>query len=216
MKQSKIFTKMKTGRITVTMSEIFMYTEQKCNVELCCSFQSFGLESLARLSVVCPSSHLIASHTRRRRYSSDEPLQVTTHPCKWPGRLLHWSKLIYLVLCLAFYIHSFFDSLFVNCSAEYLKHSFNVVGVTNLRALLAREKDEDTPRLSILLCEAFVATYMSLIVYALATCDSLILYRLAGQKFTNQTWAMLFGGGVKKLLKVATSNNSGTQVNLTC
>jgi hypothetical protein len=52
---------------------------------------------------------------------------------------------------------------------------------------------------------------MSLIVYALATCDSLILYRLAGQKFTNQTWAMLFGGGVKKLLKVAASNNSGTQ-----
>lgn len=132
------------------------------------NFQSFGLESLARLSVVCPSSHLIAGHTRRRRYSSDEPLQVTTHPCKWPG-------------------------------------------VTNLRALLAREKDEDTPRLSILLCEAFVATYMSLIVYALATCDSLILYRLAGQKFTNQTWAMLFGGGVKKLLKVAASSNSGTQ-----
>jgi len=97
-----------------------------------------------------------------------------------------------------------------------LKHSCNVVGVTNLRALLAREKDEDTPRLSILLCEAFVATYMSLIVYALATCDSLILYRLAGQKFTNQTWAMLFGGGVKKLLKVAASNNSGTQVSLKC
>lgn len=132
------------------------------------SVQSFGLESLARLSVVCPSSHLIAGHTRRRRYSSDEPLQVTTHPCKWPG-------------------------------------------VTNLRALLAREKDEDTPRLSTLLCEAFVATYMSLIVYALATCDSLILYRLAGQKFTNQTWAMLFGGGVKKLLKVAASSSSGAQ-----
>jgi hypothetical protein len=88
----------------------------------------------------------------------------------------------------------------------------NVLGVTNLRALLAREKDEDTPRLSVLLCEAFVATYMSLIVYALATCDSLILYRLAGQKFNNQTWAMLFGGGVKKLLKVAASGNSATQV----
>jgi hypothetical protein len=53
---------------------------------------------------------------------------------------------------------------------------------------------------------------MSLIVYALATCDSLILYRLAGQKFNNQTWAMLFGGGVKKLLKVAASNNCATQV----
>jgi hypothetical protein len=57
---------------------------------------------------------------------------------------------------------------------------------------------------------------MSLIVYALATCDSLILYRLAGQKFNNQTWAMLFGGGVKKLLKVATTGNSVTQVSFKC
>lgn len=80
------------------------------------------------------------------------------------------------------------------------------LGVTNLRALLAREKDEDTPRLNVLLCEAFVATYMSMIVYALSTCDALILYRLVGQKFVNQTWAMLFGGGVKKLLKVASTN----------
>lgn len=95
-------------------------------------------------------------------------------------------------------------------------NNYNVLGVTNLRALLAREKDEDTPRLSVLLCESFVATYMSLIVYALATCDSLILYRLAGQKFSNQTWAMLFGGGVKKLLKVAASNNSATQVSFMC
>nr|CAD7457415.1 unnamed protein product [Timema tahoe] len=132
------------------------------------NFQSSGLESLARMNVMYPSSHLIQGHTRRRRYSSDEPLQVTTHPAKWPG-------------------------------------------VTNLRALLAREKDEDTPRLNVLLCEAFVATYMSLMVYALTTCDSLILYRLAGQKFNNQTWAMLFGGGVKKLLKVAAASNSSNQ-----
>nr|CAD7261951.1 unnamed protein product [Timema shepardi] len=132
------------------------------------NFQSSGLESLARMNVMYPSSHLIQGQTRRRRYSSDEPLQVTTHPAKWPG-------------------------------------------VTNLRALLAREKDEDTPRLNVLLCEAFVATYMSLMVYALTTCDSLILYRLAGQKFNNQTWAMLFGGGVKKLLKVAAASSSSNQ-----
>lgn len=62
-----------------------------CSV-LCCSFQSYGLESLAHLNVVCPSSHLIAGHTRRRRYSSDEPLQVTTHPCKWPGKLSIWHS----------------------------------------------------------------------------------------------------------------------------
>jgi hypothetical protein len=77
-----------------------------------------------------------------------------------------------------------------------------------LRALLAREKDEDTPRLNILLCEVFVATYLSLLVYAYATCDCHILYRLAGQKFTEKSWAGLFGGGAKKLLKMATSSPS--------
>ncbi|XP_019697978.1 dmX-like protein 2 isoform X2 [Harpegnathos saltator] len=83
-------------------------------------------------------------------------------------------------------------------------------GVTNLRALLAREKDEDTPKLNILLCEAFVATYMSLFIYALSSCDSHILYRLVGQHFDNNTWSCLFGGGVKKLLRVAsTSSQSG-------
>ena len=97
---------MKAGRIKMHMFEIFIYTEFKCNFALFCSFQSFGLESLARLSVVCPSSHLIAGHTRRRRYSSDEPLQVTTHPCKWPGKLVHCGKLIYLILLFAFHVHS--------------------------------------------------------------------------------------------------------------
>ncbi|XP_072743219.1 dmX-like protein 2 isoform X7 [Anoplolepis gracilipes] len=81
-------------------------------------------------------------------------------------------------------------------------------GVTNLRALLAREKDEDTPKLNILLCEAFVATYMSLFIYALSSCDSHILYRLVGQHFDNNTWSSLFGGGVKKLLRVASTTSS--------
>lgn len=81
-------------------------------------------------------------------------------------------------------------------------------GVTNLRALLAREKDEDTPKLNILLCEAFVATYMSLFIYALSSCDSHILYRLVGQHFDNNTWSCLFGGGVKKLLRVASTTSS--------
>ncbi|XP_050459131.1 dmX-like protein 2 isoform X2 [Cataglyphis hispanica] len=81
-------------------------------------------------------------------------------------------------------------------------------GVTNLRALLAREKDEDTPKLNILLCEAFVATYMSLFMYALSSCDSHILYRLVGHHFDNNTWSCLFGGGVKKLLRVASTTSS--------
>lgn len=80
--------------------------------------------------------------------------------------------------------------------------------MTNLRALLAREKDEDTPRLNILLTEAFVATFMSLTVYAFATCDCHILYRIVGQKFNDRTWGTLFGGGVKKLLRVAQTSVS--------
>lgn len=87
-------------------------------------------------------------------------------------------------------------------------------GVTSLRALLAREKDEDTPKLNILLSEAFVAAYMSLFVYAFSSCDSHILYRLVGQKFDNNTWSTLFGGGVKKLLRVASTGvqSTGTPV----
>jgi len=123
-----------------------------------------GMDTLARLNLVYPSSHLIAVGLRKRRYSLDEPLEVSTQPSKWPG-------------------------------------------VANLRALLAREKDEDTPRLHVLLCETFVSTYMSLTVYALATCDCHILYRLAGHKFNPSTWASLYGGGVKKLLRPATTNS---------
>lgn len=77
-------------------------------------------------------------------------------------------------------------------------------GVTNLRALLAREKDEDLPRLNVLLLESFIATFMSLFIYALATCDSRILYRLTGQSFSNETWSTIFGGGIRKLLRKAT------------
>ena len=130
-----------------------------------------GMETIAKLNASCQSTHLMANaaaHTRRRKYSTDEPIMVSTSPSKWPG-------------------------------------------VTNLRALLEREKDEDTPRLNVLLCESFVASFMSLLVYALTTCDCHILYRLAGQKFTDATWAMLYGGGVKKLLRKATSHVQAAQ-----
>lgn len=52
---------------------------------------------------------------------------------------------------------------------------------------------------------------MSLLVYALSTCDCHFLYRLAGQKFTDSTWAKLYGGGVKKLLRKATNNLTSAQ-----
>lgn len=131
-----------------------------------------GMETLARLNAGCQSSHLMTNanaHRRRRKYSTDEPVMISTLPAKWPG-------------------------------------------VTNLRALLAREKDEDTPRLNVLLTEAFMATFMSLLVYALATCDCHILYRLTGQKFSNMSWGNLYGGGIKKLLRKATTRTTHTTI----
>ena len=77
-------------------------------------------------------------------------------------------------------------------------------GVPALRALLDRDKDEETPTLNVLLCEAYVAIYMSLLSYALATCDPHILYRLLGQKPHQQYWSSIFGGGSKTTLHVMT------------
>ncbi|XP_022913173.2 dmX-like protein 2 isoform X2 [Onthophagus taurus] len=79
-------------------------------------------------------------------------------------------------------------------------------GVTSLRALLAQEKDEDTPRLTVLLCESFVATYLALLLYGLVTCDCVILFYLAAQKFDTNAWGSLFGGSMKKLLRTATAS----------
>ena len=42
-------------------------------------------------------------------------------------------------------------------------------GVASLRALLDREKDEETPNLNVLLCEAYVAIYIGLFSYALVS-----------------------------------------------
>ncbi|XP_076053753.1 rabconnectin-3 alpha isoform X2 [Oratosquilla oratoria] len=78
-------------------------------------------------------------------------------------------------------------------------------GVTSLLALIARERDEDTPKLTILLCEAYIAVYLSLLVHGIATCDAYVLYRLTAQPVGDKEWATLFGGGVKKLLKVITN-----------
>jgi hypothetical protein len=78
-------------------------------------------------------------------------------------------------------------------------------GVQSLRALLARDKDEDSPKLHTLLCEAFVAVYLSQLLYASAACDSYVLYRLIGMDFNENSWSQLFGGGAKKLIHVATS-----------
>lgn len=83
-------------------------------------------------------------------------------------------------------------------------------GVTSLRALLDREKDEETPNLNVLLCETFVAVYMSLLSYALATSDAQILYRLVSQRITANYWSHIFGGGARKSLKIETNQAGST------
>lgn len=84
-------------------------------------------------------------------------------------------------------------------------------GVTNLRALLASEKDDDIPRLNVLLCDSFIATFMEFLVCALSSCDCHTLYRLVGHKFTDATWATLYEGGVKKLLRKPTTHAQAAQ-----
>lgn len=69
--------------------------------------------------------------------------------------------------------------------------------------MLAREKDDDAPKLHILLCETLVAVYISLLVTAMATYDCNMLYRLIAHRFVQQMWCALFGGGAKTILKVS-------------
>ncbi|XP_018017231.1 dmX-like protein 2 isoform X2 [Hyalella azteca] len=76
-------------------------------------------------------------------------------------------------------------------------------GVTSLLCLMTREKDEETPKLSLLLCEALVGVYICLLAYGLVTCDAAILYRLVSRKFSNREWAQIFGGGAKRPVKMS-------------
>jgi hypothetical protein len=85
-------------------------------------------------------------------------------------------------------------------------------GVASLRAMLAREKDEDSPRLPILLAEALVAVYMSLLTHALATYDANILYRLVAHTFKEGIWQTLFGGGVRKLIRLFTQDTPASML----
>lgn len=85
-------------------------------------------------------------------------------------------------------------------------------GVQSLRALLAKDKDEDAPKLHTLLCESYVAVFVSQLLYALAACDSHILFRLVGKSdITDKEWSSLFGGGAKKLIHVSVASAAPAQ-----
>ncbi|KAL8625455.1 hypothetical protein ACOMHN_018600 [Nucella lapillus] len=78
-------------------------------------------------------------------------------------------------------------------------------GVTSLHCLLVSGKDEDAPKLHVLLCEALLSVYVSLLINGLAMFETQILYRLLANKLDQNTWGALFGGGCRTALKVEKS-----------
>ena len=80
-------------------------------------------------------------------------------------------------------------------------------GVSSLRALLAAEKDEDAPKLHILLVEALLSVYVALLLHALTMYEANLLYRVVAHLPRESMWPALFGGGLKKLIRVATSTD---------
>ena len=77
-----------------------------------------------------------------------------------------------------------------------------ISGVTSLNCLLLSAKDEDAPKLHVLLCEALLSVYVSLLMNALCTYDTAFLYRLLSNKLTPSSWGLLFGGGCRTALRV--------------
>ncbi|XP_041666018.1 dmX-like protein 2 isoform X6 [Cheilinus undulatus] len=74
-------------------------------------------------------------------------------------------------------------------------------GVSSLISLLTSAREEDQPRLSILLCEAVVAVYLALLIHGLGTHSCNELFRLAAHPLNNRMWAAVFGGGAKVIIK---------------
>ncbi|XP_070692350.1 dmX-like protein 2 isoform X2 [Pempheris klunzingeri] len=74
-------------------------------------------------------------------------------------------------------------------------------GVSSLISLLTSAREEDQPRLNVLLCEAVVAVYLSLLIHGLGTNSCNELFRLAAHPLNNRVWAAVFGGGAKVIIK---------------
>ncbi|XP_034019606.1 dmX-like protein 2 [Thalassophryne amazonica] len=74
-------------------------------------------------------------------------------------------------------------------------------GVSSLISLLASAREEDQPRLSVLLCEAVTAVYLALLIHGLGVHSGNELFRLAAHPLNNRMWAAVFGGGAKVVIK---------------
>lgn len=93
------------------------------------------------------------------------------------------------------------DTAFQTAKANLLLHCPLPAGVSSLISLLTSAREEDQPRLSVLLCEAVVAVYLSLLIHGLGTHSSNELFRLAAHPLNNRMWAAVFGGGAKVIIK---------------
>ncbi|XP_054463909.1 dmX-like protein 2 isoform X2 [Anoplopoma fimbria] len=74
-------------------------------------------------------------------------------------------------------------------------------GVSSLISLLTSAREEDQPRLNVLLCEGVMAVYLALLIHGLGTHSSNELFRLAAHPLNNRMWAAVFGGGAKLVIK---------------
>uniref|UniRef100_A0A672R5A9 DmX-like protein 2 n=1 Tax=Sinocyclocheilus grahami TaxID=75366 RepID=A0A672R5A9_SINGR len=74
-------------------------------------------------------------------------------------------------------------------------------GVSSLISLLACAQGDDQIRLNVMLCEAVVAVYLSLLIHGLGTHSGNELFRLAAHPLNNRMWAAVFGGGAKLIVK---------------
>ncbi|XP_056112669.1 dmX-like protein 2 isoform X1 [Rhinichthys klamathensis goyatoka] len=74
-------------------------------------------------------------------------------------------------------------------------------GVSSLISLLACAQGDDHVHLNVMLCEAVVAVYLSLLIHGLGTHSGNELFRLAAHPLNNRMWAAVFGGGAKLIVK---------------
>ncbi|KAI7790177.1 dmX-like protein 2 isoform X2 [Triplophysa rosa] len=74
-------------------------------------------------------------------------------------------------------------------------------GVSSLLSLLACAQGDDRVHLNVMLCEAVVAVYLSLLIHGLGTHSGNELFRLAAHPLNNRMWAAVFGGGAKLIIK---------------
>nr|CAB3238400.1 dmX-like protein 1 [Phallusia mammillata] len=86
-------------------------------------------------------------------------------------------------------------------------------GVAVLQSMLNAEIShaESRTKIIILLCEATTAVYISLLIHALHTNNTALMYRLTNHNLGSKMWNAVFGGGVKLHVKYAKSRLSVDQ-----